>query len=82
MMATRIENRGNVETVCLRLGDLSVIWVASPFGYNCPFMLLVWMIIGRMVMMMRMIKGRVMMLLTVTRDLNDGMELVGQHVVC
>ena len=66
----------------MRLGDLSVIWVASPFGYNCPFMLLVWMIIGRMVMMMRMIKGRVMMLLTVTRDLNDGMELVGQHVVC
>ena len=37
----------------MRLGELSVIWVASPFGYNCPFMLLVWMIIGRMVMIMQ-----------------------------
>ena len=54
----------------MRLGDLSVIWIASPFGYNCPFMLLVWMIIGRMVMMM----------MTLTRDLNDGMELIEQSV--
>ena len=45
-------------------------------------MLLVWMIIGRMVMMvMMMIKGRVMMLMTLTRNLNDGMELIGQPVV-
>ena len=65
----------------MRLGDLSVIWVASPFGYNCPFMLLVWMIIGRLVMMVRMIKGRVMMLMTLTRDLNDGMEQIWQPVV-
>ena len=64
----------------MRLGDLSVIWVASPFGYNCPFMLLVLMIIGRMVMTMRIIKGGVMMMITLTRDLNDGMELIGQPV--
>ena len=64
----------------MRLGDLSVIWAASPFGYNCPFMLLVWMIIGRMMMRMKMIKGRVMMMMTLTRDLNDGMELIGQPV--
>ena len=43
-------------------------------------MLLVWMIIGRMVMMvMVMMKGRVMMT-TLTRDLNDGMELIRQPV--
>ena len=65
----------------MRLGDSSVIWVASPFGYNCPFMLMVWMIIGRKVMMVRMITGRVMMMMmTLTRDLNDGMELIGQPV--
>ena len=43
-------------------------------------MLMVWMIIGRMVMMMRMIKGRVMMMMTLTRDINDGMEHIGQPV--
>ena len=41
----------------MRLGDSSVIWIASPFGYNCPFMLLVWKIIGRLVLKMRVIKG-------------------------
>ena len=63
------------------MGDLSVIWVASPFGYNCPFMLLVWMIRGRIVMMMRVIKEKVMMMKrTLTRDLNDGIELISQPV--
>ena len=57
----------------MRLGELSVIWVASPFGYNCPFMLLMWMIIGRMVML----KERVIMMMTLTKDLNDGIELIG-----
>ena len=62
------------------MGDLSVIWVASPFGYNCPFMLMVWMIIGRVVMMILMIKERMVMFVTLTRDLNDGIELIWQPV--
>lgn len=36
-------------------------------------MLMVWMIIGRIVM----IKERVIMMMTLTTDLNDGMELIG-----
>ena len=32
-------------------------------------------------MVMMMIKGRVMMLMTLTRNLNDGMELIEQPVI-